>query len=1026
MIGLMLLVLAVDPSGEAVTGTRLLNIGERHQAAVHFRTALKGATSPAVRPIAQHGLALCLLATDRPDWKEILELLHGTADDSSYPDRGDVLELLGVVYRARATTEGDGDRWASHRWFTEAANWFVDKKRLADAARCWCAAAELNLRLNDARAARATTEAFLKNRELARTPSGGRGLHLYALASLRLNDPTAAERAAGRVLASDPAFADAQLILGKLRQRAGDPTEAIALFHAAGDRPDAQIHLAMLAFEGRRYGEALTALQKLPGDDAAVWAGATLVRLGRFAEAVAVLKSLKPQEPHLPDQVARWLGEAQIGMGQSDEGLANLRTAVELASKVPEHLDPACRTRRQDNRFTLADALLRAGRFNEAADLFRRLWDEGTRPKRRDELLARQVAALRLADKSDHAETRAVEFRRLYPTSPHLAEVARHHAELAVARALAVGPDPRRRDELRLRVEQAIERCQLPELADDPVTRVGLAAVLRRAGRFAEAAEAVKGVSGATELRGDCLLRAGNATAAVQALERAASVAGQFALGHALLQVGRSATARDVFARIPTSSDPALVVRAKADRAIAAWRAGDRTAESELAGMTRSSAATVHLTTIRLENGNNSEAVRLLREYRDHLPDGTTEAEKRLLAYQHGLALVAAGQWSEARKVFEPMVGSTRGTADSAAFSRRSGECLLASAVADLSAKPTDATRNRVRIAADELLRRAEQLRDQPDPDGVRPYLFLLALHTFRTLATAEVTRAWEQERRHRRYRWAEQGDHDPPPEVTRSEVPLQWAEQRVLEVAKRLSEVLPATPHAAVARLEASALLAEHGRYGVIAGLLSDSVESGLSREMLARQRVFLADALVARNELPSAIAAIAGVTDPVATDRLAALQLASGEMSKAIEACGSEPSLRLGEALAVAGRLEQAATVFAQLNGSAARYGSGWVAVQRGRFDEAAENLKATSDPRARLLLGLVQATQQQRDAAVATLLSNRVDDGVPAELEWACRLEACRLLGDREGLQRLFLDLPRESDWAIAAAERLTSHR
>ena len=151
--------------------------------------------------------------------------------------------------------------------------------------------------------------------------------------------------------ATDPAFADAQVILGRVRQLAGDTTDAAALFAAAGDRPDAKFQLATLAFEAGRFTDALATFQKLPGDDAAVWTGATLVRLGRFAEALAVLEPLRSKTDHLPDQIARWLGEAQLGLGRTADGLASLRSAAELVGKVPEHLDPAVRERRHDIRF---------------------------------------------------------------------------------------------------------------------------------------------------------------------------------------------------------------------------------------------------------------------------------------------------------------------------------------------------------------------------------------------------------------------------------------------------------------------------------------------------------------------------------------------------------------------------------------------------------------------------------------------------------------------------------------------------
>ena len=106
----------------------------------------------------------------------------------------------------------------------------------------------------------------------------------------------------------------------------------------------------------------------------------------------------------------------------------------------------------------------------------------------------------------------------------------------------------------------------------------------------------------------------------------------------------------------------------------------------------------------------------------------------------------------------------------------------------------------------------------------------------------------------------------------------------------------------------------------------------------------------------------------------------------------------------------------MFAKLDGPAARYGSGWVAVKRHRLDEATAHLRAAGDGRSRLLLGLVLAAQNRRDEAVATLLAIQTGD----EVEWAARLEAARRLGDRAPARRLADELP-EGDWADAAAER-----
>ncbi len=1007
---LLLLVLAASPADETAAATRALNAGDRPAAATLFRAALAHQPPHPVSLAAKHGLALCLVAADAPDWNTALDLLHAPAGDGNYPDRGDALELLAIGYRARAEGEGEGRRWDAARFFGEAAQWFADKKRPADAARCRCAHAEMDLLLNRPHEARAKTEGFVKDRDLARTPSGGRGLHVYALACLRLNEAANAERAAGRVPAGDPAFADAQVVLAEVRRRAGDAGEAVALLQGVGDRPDARFPLAVLAFEAGRFAEALAIFEKLPGDDAMLWAGATLVRLGRFADAVVKLEPLKPTIVYLPDQVARWLGEARLGLALAASGsererllkpaLDSLRAAVELVQKVPEDKDPAVKERRHNTRFALADGLLRAGQANEAADLFRRVWDEGGRPKRRDELLARRAVAYQLAGKPDPADTQAADYRRQFPAGPHLSAMARLQAEVAVARALAVGTAPNRRGEWQDKLTKAVDLCQAAEARDDPAVRVSLATLLRRAERFADAAAAVSDVPAAAGLRGDCLLRAGDAAGAAKALAGVELPAARLALGHALLRAGRFAATRDTLAGV---NDP----RAAADRAFAAWKAGDATAADELEAMTGPVAA-VHRATVRPD-----AAAQLLADARQALPGDAPAEMQHLLAYRHGLALLAAGQPADARAVFEPLAQQARGQVAGAAASRRAGECRLDIAEAGLKAKPSDDARNKVREAAEELVRRAEELRDQPAGEAIRPHLYLLAARTLRTLAVFEVDRAWEQERKQKRHRWADTGGSDPPPEVERADVPVQWGERRATDVYRRLAEELPASRHAVVARLEAAALATARGHHKSAIILLTDGDDPRLA---LAH-----ADELATVEDFTAALAAVEKLADPAAIDRRASCLLTLGRPAEAVEACGPAPSLRLGEALAAAGRLDQAAAVFAKLDGPSARYGAGWVAVKRHRLDEAVIHLRAAGDGRAKLLLGLVLATQGRRDEAATTLLAIRAGGGVAAEVEWAARLEAARLLGAGDMLRRLDHDLP-DGDWADAVAERV----
>ena len=88
MTSLLLVVLAASPADEAAAGTRAFNAGDRPTATTHFRAALKSGAPPQVHNAARHGLALCLIAADPPDWKQALPLLHPPAEEGNNPDRG--------------------------------------------------------------------------------------------------------------------------------------------------------------------------------------------------------------------------------------------------------------------------------------------------------------------------------------------------------------------------------------------------------------------------------------------------------------------------------------------------------------------------------------------------------------------------------------------------------------------------------------------------------------------------------------------------------------------------------------------------------------------------------------------------------------------------------------------------------------------------------------------------------------------------------------------------------------------------
>jgi tetratricopeptide (TPR) repeat protein len=987
MIALVALALAAPPAAPAAAaGARAYAAGDRVAAETHFRLALSRPGSQRVHAAARHGLANCRLAADPPDWPAALELLHGAEGDRDYPARGQVLELIATGYRHRAVADGDGRRWDARRWIDEAARWYAAHQQPADAARCRCAAAEIDLRLNRPADARGWVQPFLTDPALSATPSGGRGLHLLALACARLNDPVTAERAAGRVAAGDPAHADAQLVLAGLRQAAGDAAEATALLSAAGG-PDARLRRGVAAASAGRFEEAVEVLTGQPGDDAALWLGASLVRLGRFADALTVLAPLTPTAAHLPDQVARWRGLARLGAGDP-AGLDDLRRAADAADAVPDHLDPTAKRRRPEARLVYAAALAGHGNPGDAADHLRKLLDGNALPGRRDEVLARLILALGAANRPDESDARVHQFRKEGHPSRWLPLVLRQQVLNCLARAEGTPLTPDRRTDRRKRFEIVADLARADEVAADPAVRVAAAVALREAGRYAAAAEAVRQVPAAAHLRGDCLIRANDPASAVGCLAAADAPTARLAHAHALLLSGKADAARAAFTAFLEKhpADP-LAPRVRLDRLRAA---GDSDGLAKASG----SLAAVHRAALR-----PVEAVALLSSAPREAGDAGV-----LVQYRLGLALAAAGREKDAQTVFEQVYQQNRGRFVGAAAARRAGELKLHLAEAE---PPSDAARTRRRQAAEELARRADELKDQPGHESVRPHLLLTAARGLARLAADETNRAVEGEARERRKRWAESGVGPPPPGVTAAEVPAPGAERPAVELYRRAADLSPAV--GAVARVEAAKLFADRGRHRAAAKLLADGGPA-----------VPLADARLAAGDPEAALAAVDGVDDPLAADRRARLLLHLNEPAKAVTACGAGPSFLRAEALCAAGRLPEAAAEFARLTGPEAAYGSAWVAARRGKLDDAAHSLADRREGRSRLLLGLIDAARGRTAEAVATLLSVRTGD----EVEWAARLEAARLGGG--GLDRLFLELPGDGDWAVAAAERLAGLR
>jgi len=458
---------------------------------------------------ARLGLGLALLDLPDRNYQQALDAFIPAATDTNFLDRPLALYYAGVCRRglglkelAEGTarpTEMAQRQQSAMTHFTEAARLFgqarevFEKKPELDwAARCRCETAEMELRLGQAKQARATVEPFVKDAGLARSPFRPLGLYYHGFAAFLLNDIPAAGKSLNQLAPFDQPYGPhAQYLMGRIHAIQGENAEAAAAFdgvlvafarqkaHAieALKQPDrfkndpweksrletlvkdpapdyvagATFYSACLNYEAGKFGEAMAKFLNLAKDfpasplkDAAMLrAGFCMVQLKQFDEAGKILQPLV-SNPLLADQALFWLGKAQLGQALATEvtnpNLRNQRLTAALhtlqeAAKTAARGDADANARRAEMLLELADAYLVANQAKQAATLYDELIDTKLLPGKAEEVLQRAIEAHHLAGDAAASEARVTTFRQQFPNSPLLPLVLFRSAENAFVTA---------------------------------------------------------------------------------------------------------------------------------------------------------------------------------------------------------------------------------------------------------------------------------------------------------------------------------------------------------------------------------------------------------------------------------------------------------------------------------------------------------------------------------------------------------------------------------------------------------------
>lgn len=507
----------------------------------------------------------------------------------------------------------------------------------------------------------------------------------------------------------------------------------------------------------------------------------------------------------------------------------------------------------------------------------------------------------------------------------------------------------------------------------------------------------------------------------------------------------------------------------------------------------------IRLATLHRQQNQPAEAVKVLEECRKK-HEGALASDKAraswvaLLRYHHGVALLETGKFAEARGLFDQAAqpGVEKTIAAEAAL--RGGQCRLQEGRQRVevarqkigSAKPEqraalqkeyDDALNAVRDAGKYLEQQAEAFKT-PLPTGeARARMYYDAAWACRYAGDIEInaTRERMQQEQHKKLideatKKLPPGAKLPPiapPQVVRSSIALQPAEDKARNLYKALIAAFTDLPLAIEARFELSEMLADRAELDPAIALLREAIDKEPPQEVTDRLQLRLGDCLLAKKDAKGALAQFELVADPKspalpqATYRAGEALVELGQFDKAVAkfvlfrdkpefqnlpGLSDRALLRLGYALAQAKQWDsarQAYEVLTQRFGNSvwlddARYGMGWARQNLKQFDEAVNAYQqivnaATNElaAKAQLQIGLCRLEQKRYPEAAAALLVVPHTFDFP-ELNAAALCEASRCyaeLKNREQAERLLQRVIRDhadSEWSKVAKERLDALR
>lgn len=511
---------AAQPTADQQAAT-LLNAGRKAYAdanpqfaADRFREFLGKFGGHKDANAARYGLGLALLDLPERNYQQALEAFTPAANDAAFPDRPLALYYAGVSRRGLGQNELNQGvqrpnempqrQQAANGHFTEAAKFFTsarevfEKKTPPDvdwAARARCDTAEMELRLGKNKEARATTDPFINDANLAKNKYRPLGLYYHGFACFLMNDIPAAGKSLNQLAPFEQPYGlHARYLMGRVFSALDEKAEAAGAFDAvlagfAKQRADATAALqqpdrfkndpwektrletvargpipdyvagsafygACLNYEAGKFAEALGKFQAFTKeyaasplkDDALLRMGFCFVQLKQFDEATRTLQPLTVIQ-RLSDQAFFWLGKAQLGQALNvDPNNANgraqafttatnsLREATNRAAQLSGQ-DADAKARRPEILLELADAHLTANQPQQAAQIYDQINNEKLLPAKAEEVLQRSIAAYHLAGDLNASEARVASFKQLYPSSPLLPLVLYRSAENSFAKA---------------------------------------------------------------------------------------------------------------------------------------------------------------------------------------------------------------------------------------------------------------------------------------------------------------------------------------------------------------------------------------------------------------------------------------------------------------------------------------------------------------------------------------------------------------------------------------------------------------